>query len=517
MVTLDRLVNVLGGSGVRLRPCSLPRDTPLSSVALHESTAERVVVTGDVLLAVGAESVEQAVRWAALAQASAVLVRQPDQDATVVGPDVAVAVLTVDPAVAWSELAAVVYGLVLEGRETDSGRGPTDLFALADSLADAVGAAVTIEDRLSRVLAYSRQHTHADQARVETIMGRQAPKQVRALLEQRGVFAHLADSDEPLYVSAAPDHGLSGRMVVAARAGRRLLGSVWVATPTPLDEPRRAALADGAKTVALHLLRSRASADLERQVESDLVIRLLEGSADAATAASRLGLPAEGLRVIAVHAQLDADRDAALLMLFDRATSGFGWSRPGRSALSGNAVYTVLPAEDADAARRWVNGLRAALIDGAVVSAGISGVASSTELSAARPEADECLALHELRASRGPAPAYDESWQDILLQRLRIAARSGRTPNRGPVAELRRHDAETNTRYVATLQAWLAAMGDLADAGALLGVHENTVRYRLRKMADVAALDLTDPQWRLATMIELAATDEQEPAATNEH
>ena len=40
---------------------------------------------------------------------------------------------------------------------------------------------------------------------------------------------------------------------------------------------------------ALHLLRSRASADLERQVESELVIRLLEGTADAATLASRLG------------------------------------------------------------------------------------------------------------------------------------------------------------------------------------------------------------------------------------
>lgn len=76
------------------------------------------------------------------------------------------------------------------------------------------------------------------------------------------------------------------------------------------------------------------------------------------------------------------------------------------------------------------------------------------------------------------------------------------------MAELRRHDAEYNTQYVATLRAWLTAMGDLADAGALLGVHENTVRYRLRKMADVAALDLPDPQWRLATMIELAATDE---------
>ena len=42
-------------------------------------------------------------------------------------------------------------------------------------------------------------------------------------------------------------------------------------------------MTDGAHTVALHLLRSRASADLERQVESELVIRLLEGTADAAT------------------------------------------------------------------------------------------------------------------------------------------------------------------------------------------------------------------------------------------
>jgi len=98
--------------------------------------------------------------------------------------------------------------------------------------------------------------------------------------------------------------------------------------------------------VALHLLRSRASADLERQVESELVIRLLEGTADAATAASRLGLPHSLLRVIAVQAFIGADRDAALLVAFERATTGFGWSRPGRSALAGNTVYTLLPGEE---------------------------------------------------------------------------------------------------------------------------------------------------------------------------
>ncbi|WKG03185.1 CdaR family transcriptional regulator [Mycolicibacterium sp. HK-90] len=508
MVTLDRLINVLGGYGVRLRAPAhgsdpAPRSTELRSVVMHEPGG----VIGDVLLAVGAESVAEAVRWATAARAVVVLVRGAE------GPDdesmagVRIAVMTVEPEVSWSELAAVVYGVVLEGRETESGRGPTDLFALADSLADAVGGAVTIEDRRSAVLAYSRLQEHADPARAETILSRRAPQRLRALFEGRGVFRHLAESDDPLFVAGDEQHGLTGRMVVAARAGRELLGSIWVTCAEPLPDARRAALADGARMVALHLLRSRASADLERQVESELVIRLLEGAADATTAASRLALPQTPLRVIALRAHTADERHAALLLAFERATAGFGWSRPGRSALAGNTVYTVLPGAEPEAAGNWVSGLRAALPEPVTVLAGISGPATAAELALARSEADECLALHELRPA-GSAPVYDEAWDDILLQRLRIAARSGRAPQRGPVAELRAHDQANGTQYAPTLRAWLEAQGDLAAAGQALGVHENTVRYRLRKMSELTQLNLDDARKRLAMMIELAATEE---------
>ena len=139
--------------------------------------------------------------------------------------------------------------------------------------------------------------------------------------------------------------------------------------------------------------------------------------------------------------------------------------------------------------------------------AGISGTALVPDLAAARQEADECLALHEVWPRGAAPPAYDESWDDILLQRLRTAARAGRTPHRGPVAELRRHDFAQATDYVATLRAWLGAQGDPTEAGNRLGVHENTVRYRLRKMAEITNLQLDDAGKRLAMMIELAATD----------
>jgi DNA-binding PucR family transcriptional regulator len=75
------------------------------------------------------------------------------------------------------------------------------------------------------------------------------------------------------------------------------------------------------------------------------------------------------------------------------------------------------------------------------------------------------------------------------------------------VADLVAHDRDHGTPYVATLRAWLEAQGDPVRAGAGLGVHENTVRYRLRKMAELTTLELGDARKRLAMMIELASRD----------
>src|SRR5689334_25278144 len=124
MITLDRLVNVLGGYGVRLRRSSVPRSTELRSVVIHEGAHDRPVV-GDVLLAIGADSVREAMRWAVSAHAVVVLIRGGKGPMTFDGDTEGVAVMVVDKSASWSELAAVVYGLVLEGRETESGRGPT--------------------------------------------------------------------------------------------------------------------------------------------------------------------------------------------------------------------------------------------------------------------------------------------------------------------------------------------------------------------------------------------------------
>jgi hypothetical protein len=111
VITLDRLVNVLGSHGVQMRSCAVPRSTELGSVVLHEAVGD-ATVTGDVLLAIGARSADEAVPWAVAARAAVVLVRD-DGSTTLATPTAGFAVLVVDRAVLWSELSAVVYGLVL--------------------------------------------------------------------------------------------------------------------------------------------------------------------------------------------------------------------------------------------------------------------------------------------------------------------------------------------------------------------------------------------------------------------
>ena len=90
------------------------------------------------------------------------------------------------------------------------------------------------------------------------------------------------------------------RVAIAVRAGDEVLGSIWAAVAGPLSEERTEALRDAAKLVALHLLRVRAGADVQRRLRADLLSSALEGGAGAREALDRLGLAGQPLLVLGV-------------------------------------------------------------------------------------------------------------------------------------------------------------------------------------------------------------------------
>jgi sugar diacid utilization regulator len=75
------------------------------------------------------------------------------------------------------------------------------------------------------------------------------------------------------------------------------------------------------------------------------------------------------------------------------------------------------------------------------------------------------------------------------------------------IATIRARDTEQRTEYLDTLRAYLATNGNMSTMAAQLHVHNNTVRYRVARLAKDFGLDLDDPQKRLWLWLRLTTMD----------
>ncbi len=547
--SLQRVLDDLGATLLEL-VCGAPAGTrsgEIGGVAIHDPVDEPALPRRALVLGVGVHAPRDAAALLASLgkyEAAGLVLRSPvtlTAEVTAAVQASGVPLLGLTRGASWTQLAAMLRSLLAEGdvgddgAETLGGIPSGDLFSVANAVAALIDAPVTIEDRSSRVLAFSGRQDEADQSRVETILGRQVPERYSRLLTERGVFRDLYRSDQPVYVEPPGGAMLADftlpRAAVAVRAGDEVLGSIWAAVREPLSADRAQAMCDAARLVALHLLRIRAGADVSRRLRADLVSTALEGGTGAFDAVRRLGRTDQPVVVLALAVADPAER----ARLADGLAMHLSAIHPRcAAALVGDVAYGLIPvAADGPGSDGTGGELRAARIatdfldrtgDRSRPVIGIGQVAfDAAGLPAARACADR--ALRVLRAgvadfedggSAGPAGRGGASGgrrvarladvhAEALLMELRdLAAAHGDRPT-GPVARLSAYDAEHGTNQVETLRAWLDAFGDVAIASTTMFVHTNTFRYRLRRLAEVSGIDLADPDQRFAAMLQLRA------------
>jgi sugar diacid utilization regulator len=425
---------------------------------------------------------------------------------------------------AWTQVVAMLRSLTAEdvvpvtSGDTIGGTPSGDLFALANAVSALIDAPVTIEDRSSRVLAFSGRQDEADESRIETVLGRQVPEHYTRLLEDQGVFHRLYRTQGPVFVDqrelATPKIGVS-RTAVAVRAGDEILGSMWAVTAAPLSPDRAAAFADSTRLVALHLLRQRAGADVERRLRADLLATVLRGERGADEAAARLGLATGPAVVLALAALDESDVDADLEASRQRLADAFAvhlsavHSR-AVAALVGGVAYGILPVAGAGGAADGADAVRIAqeFLDRserrvpAVVGVGRVG-AGGPGLARSRSDADRVLRVLRRDGAARRVATVAEVHVQALMQELSDLSASHELADLGPVSALRAYDADHAGELERTLRVWLDELGDVTAAAVALRVHPNTLRYRLRRIADVSGLDLGDPQSRFAATIAL--------------
>lgn len=379
-----------------------------------------------------------------------------------------------------------------------------DLFSLAETVATLTGGPVTIEDAAHRVLAYSQSDDGVDELRRLSILGRNCPESFLQHLRQWGVYRRIWSAEEVAEVAAHPELGIRRRLAVGIHAGSRPLGSIWVQeSGEPLASRSAEVLRGAARVAALHLVR----ADGGGRTGEELAVGLLTGEFDTAALAAHLGVSSEtATGVVGIDLYLDPaepDRPSSRLrqerivgMISVHATA---YHRNALVIPACGKIYVLLPGHVGTP--EWLSDLVALLRGhvGTPVQAAVAGSAGRLdEIPAVKKRAARIL--HVMAGDRDRLVAAEPELRAALLLDGMLTTLAPHGQLRDPaVARL----AAEHPELARSLRLYLDLFGDVNQAAALLHVHPNTLRHRVRRAATLAGLDLDDPDQRLATMIQL--------------
>jgi len=486
-------------------------DVEVRDVFLADPQEPATGQPGDLVLGLGLRDAEDAIELVercAAGHASAVVLRTTlaHEPAVVTAAERwLITLVALQPSVTWAHVVWLLRGVIDRAAAPDAPAAGDagvhqELFALADAAAAIVDAPVTIEDNQSRVLAYSSGQDFTDPTRVSTIVGRRVPAEVIAHFRARGIFRRLARSSEPFLVPDGPN-GIRPRLVVPVRAGGEWLGSIWAVVDGPVSDEVTAELSNAASVLALHLLRLRAQADVARRSAIDRLRTILRQFSPDNPVDVRL--PPQPWRVVALGSPEGYDVPQQL-DLWESTGRRYGWSEPQLADLDGTVLAVVT---DTDGTGSW-NWLRKLVVEQAKTTPGTVAAAGGpargpADVPSSRAEAIELLGLVRRGVAPGPALRVEEAWHVLTVQRAVTSLDT--TKMDGPLATLLRHDIEHDTGFVDTLQAWLDYPGRPQRAARELHLHTNTLRHRMKRIGEIAELDLSDPRERLALQLQIAA------------
>jgi GAF domain-containing protein/sugar diacid utilization regulator len=314
--------------------------------------------------------------------------------------------------------------------------------------------------------------------------------------------------------------------LIPVRAGPDVLGllAVGVDEKTVDSHGRRRALEHGSTVLALELAKERAAAEVERRLRGDLVEEVLAGGLEGdeaervARQAERLGHRLPQRAWVMVLEPDDDETESALAApgrqdRLDAALSGIVRSRlPDALTLvrSSSAVFLVPDeiASDLAAIEKLAGQIlagAAAVMKPGSASVGIGNLANSVgELARSHLEARQALRLTRRAGGRGRVASY----RSLGAFRLLLEVQSPEALRRFVdelLGTLLKYAQSRDTPLLETLEALSAARWVRRAAARSLGIHINSMSYRVDRIQALTGLQLDDPETRVAISIALRA------------
>lgn len=378
-----------------------------------------------------------------------------------------------------------------------------DYQELVDEISALLGAPATLENRDFGLIAFGAHDSDDDSAmdpvRTRSILTRRSTPAVRAWFEGFGI----ARATGPVRIPAAPDAGVfRDRICLPVRHRGVVLGYVWLldAEPGPSHAQLTAAMEVAARIGELLADEERAGSDLSRELRA--VLTAERGwQYDMAVAALRtaLGTDAEGLHaLVCVAPWTGEDSPSPRTIPGAAALCALPWRGPAAGGTGRRALAVLVRLRSADNLSPAATA--AERLRGAADPAAVAGIAAPRrglgDLDACWREATAAARTAHAQPRLGPLAR----WADLGPYRLLTAL-----PRAEPDPAVRVLLGPAHTELARTAEVFLDHAGQAGRTAAALGIHRQTLYYRLSRVEQLTGLDLDTGEDRLLLHMALKA------------
>jgi PucR family transcriptional regulator, purine catabolism regulatory protein len=272
-----------------------------------------------------------------------------------------------------------------------------------------------------------------------------------------------------------------------------------------------------ATAIALELAKAQAVARTERRLVGDFLDALLEGELSGDETRRRLrflGLgqsPAVAVLVARAAADgapatADGATEALRRLVEDRLSRKPG---PYVASVHDDLVVALFEAGDPAAARATAEAVADGVLAKGVAARFGLGTPAGDPPALRRTYQEARFAL-AAAATVEATPSRVASVEDLGSHRLLLALQEDaalEALSRGLLAPLRAYDQRQHGDLVASLRTFLTHNGNWEAAARALGVHRHTLRYRIRRVAELTGRDLESAADRVEFWLALQAAD----------
>jgi len=406
--------------------------------------------------------------------------------------------------------------LVLDGKGVNE---------ICRTLSELLESSVTVEDASFHLLAHAGSAMH-DPHRKETIAHHGTPPRVSFDPQVSAMLRRVAEGRHPMMVPAFPHVGMvRERLIAPITTSNQLLGYISVLDHPANEELAFMAVEQAAIVVALALTKEREVAEVEGRLRGEYLDDLVQGTYGDEAAAQRrarhLGYPLTGGHVLVMadiddfrgflrsHQVSEVQIQALKREFLRRISAPVRQTRP-KALLHArsDSVLALIPcsSEQGELARvrSLAQTMATAITDwnpGFSVSVAFSSpVPAPAGVQSAHREVQSVLATLARFKRWGQVLGVSELGLTGLLAGVsdeRLAEFANR--HLRPLAE---HDRQRHGNLLETLRAYLEG-GEQQAAARRLGVHPNTLRYRLERVREISGANLEEPETRLNLAVAL--------------